>query len=150
MFGAKVVKKVYHPLPKAPKGPKRVKVGFPSGTANVDKAFYNEFGTRGGASGGGWGGPIPERPFMRNAIRNNTGKYKSNLQKAAKAIVSGTLTLQAALSRMGIEAQGDIQDEISSLTSPPNSPVTIALKGSSKPLIDTGAMRQSVTYKVED
>jgi hypothetical protein len=32
---------------------------------------------------------------------------------------------------------------------PPNSPVTIALKGSSKPLIDTGEMRGAVTWKVD-
>jgi hypothetical protein len=33
--------------------------------------------------------------------------------------------------------------------SPPNSPVTVALKGSSKPLIDSGEMRGAVTYKVD-
>jgi hypothetical protein len=33
--------------------------------------------------------------------------------------------------------------------SPPNSPVTVALKGSSKPLIDSGELRGAVTYKVD-
>lgn len=30
----------------------------------------------------------------------------------------------------------------------PNSPRTIALKGSSRPLIDTGAMQEAITYVV--
>lgn len=112
------------------------------------KAIWNEFGTRGGASGGGWGGPIPERPFMRNSLRNNKAKYKTVLAKSAKAILFGQTSTKVVLTKLGILAQGDIQEEITALSSPPNSPVTIALKGSSKPLIDTGAMRQSVTWKI--
>lgn len=146
-------KRQFRPVPNLPTGPSRVKVGFPAGEAsagNISKAVWNEFGTRGGASGGGWGGPIPERPFMRNAMRDNKAAYVSALKMMARQIVEGSLSMFAAMSRLGLKAQGDIQKEISSLMSPPNSPVTIALKGSSKPLIDTGEMRQSVTYKVED
>lgn len=131
--------------------PNTVKVGFPAGKAsqsNVMKAIWNEFGTRGGASGGGWGGPIPERPFIRNSLRNNKSKYRAALVKSAKSILLGQTSVPAVLTKLGILAQGDIQQEITSLSSPPNSPVTIALKGSSKPLIDTGAMRQAVTWKV--
>lgn len=128
-----------------------VAVGFPAGESsqgNIMKAIYNEFGTRGGASGGGWGGPIPERPFMRNAMRNNQDKYRAAMRKSAKLILLGQTSPQVVLSKLGIMAQGDIQSEITSLASPPNSPVTIALKGSSNPLIDTGAMRQAVTWQV--
>lgn len=149
MFSVRV-KRIHHMnIPSRITGPRRVKVGFPAGSANVDKAVYNEFGTRGGASGGGWGGPIPERPFMRNTMRNKKNSYRDQLRRAAKMIVEGKISLQVVMSRLGIQAQNDIRDEITSLTSPPNSPVTIALKGSSKPLIDTGEMRQSVTYKVD-
>lgn len=133
-------------------GPKRVKVGFPKGEAdggNIAKAVWNEFGTRGGASGGGWGGPIPERPFMRNALRANRGKYQDAMRSSAVKILRGSTSLTVVMSKLGIVAQGDIQAEITSLSSPPNSPVTIALKGSSNPLIDTGEMRGAVTYKVD-
>lgn len=134
-------------------GPKHVKVGFPAGessASNIEKAIWNHFGTKGGASGGGWGGPIPERPFLANAMRNNRGKYQEGMATAARAILRGDYDNRKALQRLGILAQGDVQSEITSLSTPPNSPVTIALKGSSNPLIDSGEMRGAVTWKVDE
>ena len=133
-------------------GPSQVKVGFPASKASgadIEKAVWNEFGTRGGASGGGWGGPIPERPFMRNALRNNRGKYRNALRTSARKILLGETSLSTVLGKLGALVQGDIQMEITTLNSPPNSAVTIARKGSSKPLINTGAMRAAVTWVIE-
>lgn len=134
------------------RGPKRVKVGFPAGksdSANIQKAVWNEFGTRGGASGGGWGGPIPERPFMRNAMRENKSAYHNAMRVSAVKILRGETSISTVISKLGTLAQNDIQAEIVSLASPPNSPTTVALKGSSNPLIDTGEMRGAVTYEVD-
>jgi hypothetical protein len=128
-----------------------VKAGFPASEAeqsNIMKAIFNEFGTRGGASGGGWGGPIPERPFMRNAMRNNRAKYRDALRTSAAKLLTGKTTLTQVMSKLGIVAQGDIQAEITAMQSPSNSPVTIKLKGSSHPLIADGEMRAAVTWKV--
>lgn len=166
MFRAALERRVqwlgYKALAALYRGPSRVKVGFPSGKVDSDlvmRAIWNEFGTRGGASGGGWGGPIPQRPFMRNAMRSNRDKYRRAMIQAAKdtlwagssgyALRVGS-PLRNSLDQLGIIAQSDIQGEITSLRSPPNSPVTIKLKGSSNPLIDTGEMRQRVTWKVDD
>ncbi|AGC35707.1 tail completion or Neck1 protein [Rhizobium phage RHEph06] len=134
-------------------GPRTVKVGFPaskSSKSNIEKAVWNEFGTRGGASGGGWGGPIPERPFMRNSVRDNRLKYRNALRVSASKLVLGETSLTIVLSKLGILASDDIRMEIDALKSPPNSPVTIERKGSSNPLIDTGAMRQAVTWAIEN
>jgi hypothetical protein len=153
MVSMKIVRKRHKKLPTTIAGPRRVKVGFPKGAAsasNIEKAVWNEFGTRGGASGGGWGGPIPERPFMRNSVRANRGKYRDALKTSAAKILRGETGLSIVMNKLGILAQGDIQSEITALSSPPNSPVTIARKGSSKPLIDTGAMRSSVSWKVDE
>jgi hypothetical protein len=124
--------------------PKRVKVGFPASKAsasNIEKALWNEFGTSRG---------IPERPFMRNTMRNNRAKYQNALKATASAILTGGITTGAVLSRLGILAQGDIQAEITTLNTPANAPSTVKAKGSSKPLIDTGAMRQAVTWALDN
>lgn len=137
---------------KAPTGPFRVKVGFPAGKVSGDivmRAIWNHYGTRGGASGGGWGGPIPPRPFLLNAMRKNRAKYLEAMRKGAKSIIRGQATTRAILAKLGALGQGDVQQEITDLRSPPNAPVTIRLKGSSNPLIDTGEMRSKVTWKVD-
>lgn len=128
-------------------GPQSVKAGFPMGQVNNDilsRAVWTHYGTQ----GGGWGGPIPARPFITNTVRNNQRKYLRILRESAAMIVSGDESLNSFMTKLGIVVQGDIQSEITDLRDPPNSPVTIALKGSSNPLIDTGQMRQSVTYAV--
>ncbi len=133
--------------------PKAVKAGFPAGKIGKDilqRAIWNHYGTRGGRSGGGWGGPIPPRPFLANAMRANRGKYRQAMRAGARDVFLGGASLRTIVQKLGILAQADIQGEITSLSSPPNSPVTIKLKGSSKPLIDSGEMRGAVTYKLED
>lgn len=135
------------------RGPKKVKVGLVAGEAdsdNIHKAVWNEFGTKGGAASGGWGGPIPERPFLRNAMRDNRQKYRDGMKASAKKLLMGQTALQTVLRKLGIDAQGDVQESISTWATPGNSQATIDLKGSSQPLIDTGEMRKAVTYKVGD
>ena len=133
------------------RGPKKVKVGLPQGEADSDiimRGIWTHFGTAGGASGGGWGGPVPERPWLSSAMRENRNKYRDGMKKSAKKLLLGQTSLQTVLSHLGAMAQGDVQESILSWTSPPNSPATIALKGSSQPLVDTGEMKNSVTYLV--
>ncbi|MFN3833388.1 MAG: hypothetical protein ACK4SQ_14275 [Allorhizobium sp.] len=133
------------------RGPKKVKVGLPQGEADSDiimRGIWTHFGTAGGASGGGWGGPVPERPWLSSAMRENRSKYRDGMKTSAKKLLLGQTSLQTVLSKLGIMAQGDVQESISSWSSPPNSPVTIELKGSSQPLIDRGDMRAAVTYLV--
>lgn len=153
------------------RGPTAVKVGFVKGEADADviqRAIWQEFGTKGsgkpfvkkakgGKMIGGFGGPIPERPFMRNAMRENASKYRNMLRQGAAKIIravaeganAGT-TIRLALRQLGVTAQGDVQASIISLTSPPNSPLTIALKGSSNPLVDTGEMHNKVAWKIDE
>lgn len=120
-----------------------VKVGFPAGKTDgdiMDIAIWNHFGTRN----------IPERPFLANAIRDNRTEYRNGMRKGAERIVNGENTAKGIMTLLGIKAQGDIQEEITALQDPPNAPGTIRQKGSSNPLIDTGRMRSSVNYEVEE
>lgn len=153
MFKVRVRKSGITSVGKAPRGRKVVQVGFPAGKADgavIERGIFNEFGTSRG---------IPERPFMRNAMRDNKAKYTAGMAKSAKSILeasvkggagAGSKALRQTLSKLGIAAQADIQGSITSLMSPPNAPSTIRQKGSSKPLVDSGAMRQAVTWKIPD
>ena len=100
-------------------------------------AAWNEFGTE----------TIPERPFFRRAIAEMEGGI-SNIVKAGidtkKMVVDDRLA-----DRVGAYAQGQLQESLTALKEPPNAPSTIKEKGSSSPLIDTGHMRESVTWEVE-
>lgn len=75
-------------------------------------------------------------------VKNNIGKLKENLKKAR----------EAALRRGGSDLEGAIKDTISDGRGewPALQPKTIARKGSSRPLIDTGALRSSITHVVEE
>ena len=54
------------------------------------------------------------------------------------------------LETIGVIAVGKVQQYMTDLRTPPNAHSTIAKKGSSNPLIDTGAMRQSVTHALQN
>lgn len=103
------------------------------------KAFWNELGTEN----------IPERPFMRDTFDQQKGKWGRTADVAISAILSGKFKPKRAFGVLGQMAEDDIKDAITSGDWVPNSPVTVALKGSSQPLIDTGAMRQAIRHKVE-
>jgi hypothetical protein len=116
-------------------------VGFPagkSGSAIVMRAVWNEFGTV----------HIPSRPFMRQGIKKyvNSG-FDNDAAKAMKSVLNGG-TPRMYLEKMSIRIVGVIQQSIRSGGWVANAPATIRAKGSSVPLIDTGEMRQSVTYEV--
>jgi hypothetical protein len=51
---------------------------------------------------------------------------------------------------MGQLAEGHVKQEITDLRTPPNAESTIRAKGSDNPLIDTGALRQSIRYVIDD
>lgn len=95
---------------------------------------YNEFGT----------GNIPERSFMRSTFDENTQKISQDLNNRYNQVKSGQLTVYTALKLVGERHVGQIQLKIGSNISPANSPATIKRKGSSKTLIDTGIMRNSI------
>lgn len=127
-----------------------VGVGFPRGSDSeqLEKGVYMEFGTAGGASGGGWGGPVPERPFLRTTMRDKRRAYLDFIGRNVEGLLMGTVSLPGMLARLGTVAEGDVKNTIGSNMPPPLSPVTIERKGSTRTLIDSGAMVQSVRFEV--
>lgn len=108
--------------------------------SNVDLGLIHEFGA---PSVG-----IPERSFLRAPFEANRAKYIANLNKALQAVFERRLTVKVALGLVGAQMAGDMQLAIAKGIPPPNSPATVARKGSSKPLIDTGQLRQAISSDV--
>lgn len=83
---------------------------------------------------------IPSRPFLRQTLAENQEKYTAlfiNLLKNGKP-------LEQIYEHIAVIAQGDVQLNIVKGSWTPNAKSTIRRKKSSKPLIDTGKLRQSV------
>lgn len=125
----------------------KLEVGFfegqqrKSGNKSIPQAqiaYWNEYGTD--------DGNIPPRPFMRKAVDTKSKKW---LEFLKKELVLNKLDIKPAINKLGIIMEGDIVQEITDLQTPPNAESTIKAKGSSKPLVDTGIMRQSVKHKVK-
>ncbi len=92
---------------------------------------------------------IPERSFIRSTFDEQAkawSDYALNLVK--KTYCWKKMTAEELTNKVGARMQRDIQRTIRNLSYPPNSPITVNNKKSSNPLIDTGKLRQSVTYKV--
>lgn len=123
--------------------PRTLNVGFlanssyPDGTSVALVAAVQNFGapSRG----------IPPRPFFSTAVRTNA--------KGWPAVIAGALQMtgndvDAALAITGEHIKGQIQLSIRNTMSPPLAPATIAAKGHSKPLVDSGHMQSSVDYEI--
>jgi phage gpG-like protein len=110
------------------------------GVSVVQYATENEFGTS----------SVPARSFIRSTVDDNKG-FKEQIDKAFNDVLNQKDTPYAAMARVGIIARDDIIAKIN-LTDArwrPLSPKTVKRKKSTKPLIDTGRLKQSITYAFE-
>lgn len=92
---------------------------------------------------------IPERSFLRAGLLEGEARLRRVEVALGRAVVLGLMPEQRALALLGEEAVGLIKSRISDGIPPPNAPATIARKGSSTPLIDTGQLLGAITYAVE-
>lgn len=93
---------------------------------------------------------IPTRPFGSTMISRYSSKIRKLINREMKAYTEGQQSLEKAYNRIGLACAGYMKDNLTNGNWKANAPLTIFLKGSSKPLIDTGQMRQSITYIVKD
>ncbi len=93
-------------------------------------------------------GNSPERSFIRAWVEENKDEIQQMIARMGEAIQAGKLAEGQALEQLGLWAQGNIQARISQGIPPPNAPSTAAAKDSSTPLVDTGQLKSSITYKV--
>ena len=142
----------FRKLRKRFKGPDRVDIGVfgekVAGKTDKDGneidlviiAASNEFGTD----------TIPERSFMRAGVDENKKEFETFLAKGSFAVIAGKLSKRQLIGRLGLLGVKKIQEKIESGPFKANKPKTVQRKGSSKPLIDTGRLRQSITHRLAE
>lgn len=93
---------------------------------------------------------IPERPFIRGTFDSADGRkaIQLSVDKLTDRVLQRELSAAQAFGALGLVAQGLVQRKIKAGPWEPNAKATIRRKRSSKPLIDTGRMRNSITYRV--
>lgn len=123
-----------------------VKVGFQHGEAAeengadvCDVAAFNELGTEN----------IKPRPFMKMSIEDNEDELSAFMTRLVQEVIKGK-SAEQALKEIGVKEKALMQETIVNGSFEPNMESTIRRKGSDKPLIDTGRMRQSVNYVIKE
>jgi phage gpG-like protein len=93
---------------------------------------------------------IPKRDFLFQPVQ----AQKNNILKLIKAqmqkLIDKEITPEEMFERIAVYIQGISQASFRKNNWLPNSAYTIRKKGSSTPLIDTGVLRQSISYIVEN
>lgn len=92
---------------------------------------------------------IPERSFLRTGYDENHDRIIKQTERALGRVIAGDMSIDNMLDLYGEQMAGAIKTKIRNISTPPNSSATILAKGSSNPLIDTGGLLESVTWKKE-
>ena len=114
-----------------------------SGISNAELAYIHSHGSP--KMG------IPARPFLQPSIEANRDKIAAQQAKVIKAALDGNISLTLInLERVGLMGQNFAKGWFKNAENhwEPNSPATIKQKGSDSPLIDTGQLRNAITYVV--
>ena len=109
---------------------------YPDGTPVAMVAFWNEYGTR----------TSPVRAFFRTTVSENKKNWVLSVQNLMKIHNDP----KRVMGLIGVHMQEQIVQSINTWSDPPNSAYTIAKKGSSKPLIETGVLMRSIKSEVGD
>lgn len=129
-------------------GEPKVYIGIPSSTNprqgasnNATIAATHELGapTRG----------IPARPFLIPTMQNNADKYVQLMAQGFRNALQDKGKADEVYEKIGLVASSDVKEYIVSGQFVPLKESTIDRKGSSKPLIDTSEMRNSISYEIK-
>lgn len=91
---------------------------------------------------------IPERSFIRGGFDEHSDKVINKIENLLPRVIALQMDPDAFLDAIGVEFASLLKKYMNELDSPPNSGMTVAMKGSSNPLVDSGRLRNSITHKV--
>lgn len=92
---------------------------------------------------------IPERSFLRTGFDQNVDKIANKIESMLNDVLNFDINPDIFLDAIGMEFAGLIQRHMRRITTPPNSAITTAVKGSSNPLHDTGRLIGAIRHEVE-
>ena len=91
---------------------------------------------------------IPERSFIRSSWDAKVRTYDRLMAKQAGRVIDGTASPGQAVGLVGEKVKSDVIKRINRGIPPPLRASTIRRKRSSKPLIDTGQLKQAIKVEV--
>lgn len=107
----------------------------------VEIAAFHEFGTI----------DVPERSFIRRTFTTRTADLNAVIATIVRGVVAGSLDVKRGIGLLGAWGAAAVKNTITaSDIPPPLKPATIAAKGSTKPLVDTGQLLNSITWEIVD
>ena len=92
---------------------------------------------------------IPERSFLRAGHDKYIDEVAKKTAKALELWAAGKMTDDDLLDLIGQQMSSKIKTFARNLNSPPNGGATTETKGSNNPLVDTGQMIESITWRVK-
>ena len=90
---------------------------------------------------------IPERSFLRAGHDENADRVMKQTERAIGLVLDGKMSVDDMLDLCGQQFATAIKKYMRDLRSPENHPFTVERKGSSNPLIDTGGLLESITWR---
>jgi phage gpG-like protein len=92
---------------------------------------------------------IPERSFLRTGHDENVDRIIAQTERALGQVLAGKMSVDDMLDLYGEQMATAIKKRIRDISNPPNHPYTVEQKGSSNPLVSTGGLVESISYKKE-
>lgn len=109
----------------------------------LEVAIHNEYGAP--------KANIPERSFIRSTYDQKNKDWFKLIEKMIDRVYTGKSTVEDGMNIVGLRAEADIKLKLKNGDSAwqPNAPSTIKQKGSTKPLINTTQMLNSIAFEIK-
>ncbi|WP_125153664.1 hypothetical protein [Clostridium rectalis] len=93
---------------------------------------------------------IPERSFIRKTYDEKRGEIEKIVKNGLEELFSFKIDINTFFNRVGTYLVGITQETLTNVTIPKNHPFTLQQKSpKTNPLINTGHLRESITFKIE-
>ena len=103
-------------------------------------ATWNHYGTAN----------IPARPFIVGPIDAKQAELQNLVKRLTAGISTGKIDTEFALNVLGQKLRDTCVSAINNREFEPNADSTIAKKGSSTPLVDTGQLKGAIAFEIVD